>query len=284
MKFKLTILFSLFGAILFCQTGTEKTFTLGVIEELNSTLLGEKRKLNIYLPEGYSKNDTTKYAVVYLLDGGADEDFIHVTGLFQFNNFSWINRVPKSIVVGLCNTDRKRDMTFPTSVEDDKKKYPTTGGSDKFMQFIEKELQPFIEKNYKCNASKMLIGQSLGGLFAAEVLLKKPTLFDKYIIISPSIWWDNGSLLKTNSELLQKNFTQATSISIGVGKEGPTPSIPPRIMEDDAKAFFTKIKSVQNKNIKVSFDFLPAEDHATISHQAIFNALRILYPEKKNEK
>ena len=83
-----------------------KPFVLGVIDEINSKELAEKRILNIYLPEGYEKDDTTKYPVIYLLDGSADEDFIHVVGLVQFNNFSWINRVPKSIVVGIANIDR----------------------------------------------------------------------------------------------------------------------------------------------------------------------------------
>ena len=283
MKFKLTFFFCFLCSVTFCQSGTEKTFTLGLTDELNSSVLGEKRNLNIYLPEGYTKNDSAKYSVVYLLDGGADEDFIHVVGLFQFNNFSWIDRVPKSIVVGICNTDRKRDMTFQSSIADEKKKYPTAGHSDKFMLFIEKELQPYIEKNYKCNNSKMLIGQSLGGLFAAEVLLKKPALFSKYIIISPSIWWDNGSLLKLDSAFL-KNNSQITSVYIGVGKEGLTPGLAPRIMEEDAKALFNKIEALKNKNLKVHFDFLPKEDHATVSHQAIFNALRLLYPKKENEK
>ncbi len=62
--------------------------------------LGENRILNIYLPEGYKQEDTTKYPVIYLFDGSADEDFIHIVGIVQFNNFEWINRVPKSIVVG----------------------------------------------------------------------------------------------------------------------------------------------------------------------------------------
>jgi predicted alpha/beta superfamily hydrolase len=152
------------------QVETTKPFVLGVIDEIQSIQLGEKRILNIYLPEGYKQDDTAKYAVIYLLDGSADEDFIHVAGLVQFNNFPWINRVPKSIVVGIATVDRKRDFTYPTSVESDKKRFPTTGHSDKFIAFIEKELQPFIEKKYRTNASKMLIGQSLGGLLATEVL------------------------------------------------------------------------------------------------------------------
>lgn len=189
-----------------------KPFVLGVIDEIQSKTLAEKRILNVYLPEGYSQNDTTKYPVIYLLDGSADEDFIHIVGLVQFNNFSWINRVPKSIVVGIANVDRKRDFTYPTSVEEDKKRFPTTGHSDRFIAFIEKELQPFIENKYKTTHSKMIIGQSLGGLLATEILLRKPTLFDKYIIISPSLWWDNGSLLTEKSLVFQESLDRKSVV------------------------------------------------------------------------
>jgi predicted alpha/beta superfamily hydrolase len=260
------------------QAASGKPFVLGVIEEIQSVQLGEKRILNIYLPEGYTQDDTAKYPVIYLLDGSADEDFIHVVGLVQFNNFSWINRVPRSIVVGIATVDRRRDFTYPTTVEEDKKKYPTTGHSDKFMAFIEKELQPFIEKKYRTTASRTIIGQSLGGLFATEVLLKKPTLFNKYMIISPSLWWDNGSLLNQPSTILQENSSQKTDVYIGVGKEGLTSGNPPRVMEVDANLLAEKINSTKNKNVKVYFDYLPQEDHATVSHQAIFNAFRMLYP------
>ncbi len=119
---------------------------LGVVDEIQSNELGEKRILNIYLPEGYNKNDTIKYAITYLLDGSADEDFIHVVGLFQFNAFSWIDRVPKSIVVGIATVDRRRDFTYPTTIEKDKKSYPTAGHSDKFITFIEKRATTLYRK------------------------------------------------------------------------------------------------------------------------------------------
>ena len=261
------------------QKETSKPFVLGTIEEINSKILSEKRILNIYLPEGYNQNDTIKYPVTYLLDGSADEDFIHVVGLFQFNSFSWINRVPKSIVVGIANIDRKRDFTYQTTIEEDKKRYLTCGKSANFISFIENELQPFIEKKYKTKSSKTIIGQSLGGLLATEIVLKKPTLFNKYIIISPSLWWNNGSLLEEKSEIYQENFKDKIDIYIGVGKEGLTPSKIPHVMEVDANLLAEKLKSTKSKNVKVSFDYLPQEDHATITHQAIFNAMRILYPE-----
>ncbi len=249
-----------------------KPFVLGIIEEIQSKELNEKRELNIYLPEGYNPKDTIKYPVIYLLDGSADEDFIHIVGLVQFNSFEWINQVPKSIVVGISTVDRRRDFTFPTTIEEDKKAYPTTGYSDKFISFIEKELQPYIQNKFKTNHSKTIIGQSLGGLLATEILFKKPTLFNKYIIVSPSLWWDNGSLLNQSVS----NF-ENTDIYIGVGKEGLTPTLIPRIMEEDAKQLSEKIKKLKNKNVSVHFDFLPQENHATILHTAVNNAFKMLY-------
>jgi len=271
----------------FCQQQkapeTSKPFVLGSIEEFESKILGENRILNIYLPEGYIPNDTTRYPVVYLLDGSADEDFIHTVGLFQFNTFSWIDRVPKSIVVGIATVDRRRDFTFPSTIESEKKTFPTTGHSDKFISFLEEELKPFINNKYKTNSSAMLIGQSLGGLLASEILLKRPEMFNKYLIISPSIWWDNGSLLNQSNQVIEK-LSQKTDVYIGVGKEGLTPGEFPRVMEVDANLLVEKLNNSKNKNIAVYFDYLPDEDHATISHQAIFNGLRMLYPVKKEVK
>lgn len=258
-----------------------KPFIIGTIDEFQSQILSEKRLLNIYLPEGYNPNDTVKYDVTYLLDGSADEDFIHVVGLYQFNSFEWINRTPKTIVVGIANIDRKRDFTFPTKIEEDKKHNPTSGNSDKFMVFIEKELQPYIEKKYKTTSSKTLIGQSLGGLFATEVLFKKPYMFNKYIIISPSIWWDNGSILNQASPILDSTFTQFTNVYIGVGKEGLTPTKLARVMEVDANLLAEKIKSSKSKTINIYFDYLPEDNHATICHHAIFNALKVIYTKKQ---
>jgi uncharacterized protein len=264
---------------------TEKTtpFIIGVIDEIYSKELAEKRVLNIYLPEGYSKADTTTYPVIYLLDGSADEDFIHIVGLVQFNSFEWINQVPKSIVIGIATVDRRRDFTFPTTIQKDKKTYPTAEHSDKFISFIENELQPFIGAKYKVNTDKTIIGQSLGGLLATEILLKKPTLFNKYIIISPSLWWNNGSLLNLNSSLLTENFNQQTDIYIGVGKEGLTPTEIPRVMEVDANLLAEKIKETKSKHVKVHFDYLPQENHATIMHQAVSNSFKFLYAISKKE-
>jgi predicted alpha/beta superfamily hydrolase len=255
------------------QTAPNKPFVLGVTTGICSSELKEKRLLNIYLPEGYNLKDTTKYPVIYLLDGSENGDFIHIAGLVQFNSFEWVNQVLKSIVVGIETVDRKRDFTFPTSIGSDKKAYPTSGHSDNFIRFIEKELQPFVSHTYKTTTAYTIIGQSLGGLLATQILFKRPELFDQYIIVSPGLWWNSGSLLNTTlSNLWDKR------IYIGVGKEGLTPTVSPRVMEVDANVLYEKVKMTKSNNVKVYFDYLPQENHATILHQAVLNSFIFLYP------
>lgn len=150
--------------------------TIGESITFYSKVLDEDRTLNIYLPQGYSSDSTKTYPVIYLLDGSIDEDFVHISGIVQFGSFSWINMIPETIVVGISNVDRKRDFTYPTTIEQDKKDFPTTGESEKFINFIEVELQPMVKALYKVNGIKTIIGQSLGGLLATEILFKKTKL------------------------------------------------------------------------------------------------------------
>ncbi len=258
------IILSVVVSVLFfgSSIAQEKDFVLGKIETIHSAELNESRTLNIYLPEGYNSNES--YPVIYLLDGSADEDFIHIAGLMQFANFEWVKMLPKSILIGISNVDRKRDFTYPTTIESDKKDFPTTGSSAKFISFMEKELQPFIEKKYKTDGNKTIIGQSLGGLLATEILYKKPTMFSQYIIISPSLWWDNESLLNVTPEFLASNFSQKTKVFIGVGKEG-------KIMENGAKKLF-KIVSHRKEVMNAKFKFFEDKNHATIFHNAVYSA------------
>ncbi|HHH50469.1 MAG TPA: alpha/beta hydrolase [Saprospiraceae bacterium] len=240
--------------------------TIGQTIELHSDILNEKRILNIYLPYGYSPDSIITYPVIYLLDGTINEDFLHIAGLVQFGSFSWIKLIPETIVVGISNIDRKRDYTFPTRVKKHRKEFPTAGGSENFINFLAKEIQPFIKSTYKTNGTRTLIGQSLGGLLATEILLKQPDLFDNYLIISPSLWWDKESLLKYNP----KNYTSQKSIYIAVGKEG-------EIMEREAKALYTKLNSIKKENTKLFFQFFEKQNHADVLHLATYNAFEKLF-------
>lgn len=240
-------------------------FNFGETVTLYSDILQEDRILNIGFPIGFS--DTTTYPVIYVLDGSAHEDFIHIAGLVQF--LTMYSLMPPSIIVGIANVDRKRDFTFPTEIEQHKIDFPTTGGSAKFIDFLETELIPFITKNYPINNTEMLIGQSLGGLLATEVLTTKPTLFDQYIIVSPSLWWNRESLLKKelNSAIGGLNLR----VVVCVGTEG-------RIMQRNARKLVKKLK--RTKVMDVDFMFFPKENHVTILHSALYSALRRVYEAK----
>lgn len=266
LKLLLTICACIFNLIAFAQNDrieVQKTedFTIGKSVTLYSHILNEERILNIYLPEGYEKDSANNYPVIYLLDGSKKEDFIHIVGLVQFCSYPWIRIASKSIVVGIENVDRKRDFTIPSNVASEKENYPTTGGSAPFIEFLKKEVQPYIENNYSNNPEKTIIGQSLGGLLASEILIKETSLFRNYIIISPSLYWDNYSLL--DKEIPQLSAHQA--VFVGVGKEG-------KVMKSVKKKIYKKAsKSAVNKN-QVFFEYFKNQSHADILHLATYQA------------
>lgn len=249
---------------------SETEFTIGKALKIKSQLLNETRDLNIYLPLDYSQDSLKTYPVIYLLDGSKNEDFIHISGIVQFGSFSWINMIPESIVVGIGNVDRKRDFTYPSQNELDQKEFPTSGKSENFIAYIEKELQPFIDSTYKTTETKTIIGQSLGGLLATEILLKKPDLFDNYIIVSPSLWWDDEKLLDFQST----SYNSTKSIYIAGGKEG-------EVMERTAKELYDKLKKEQKPNTNLLYEFLEDKTHGDALHIAVYNAFEKIFERQK---
>lgn len=258
-----------FLSLFFCgfsQVHTKEPFSIGERVLLHSEILNQDRFINIYLPNGYSADSAKTYPVIYLLDGSKNEDFIHIAGLVQFGSFSWINLIPETIVVGIENIDRKKDFTFPSKDPRDVEQFPTTGHSSEFIQFIEKELFEFIGLNYKINSENTLIGQSLGGLLATEILLKKTDLFKNYIIISPSLWWNKQSLLKEKLT----SFLGQKSIYIGVGNEG-------MIMKKTAKKLYKKVKQSANDSTQVYFQYFKQQNHGDILHLAVYDAFKKVF-------
>lgn len=264
------LLFSLNTISAQVNTDTIRPLSIGETRILKSGILGENRILNIYLPNNYDKH--VAYPVIYLLDGSVNEDLIHISGLVQF--FNMMFQMPDFIVIGIANVDRKRDFTFPTVLKDLKEKYPTTGGSAKFIDFIEKELQPFIQTNYKTTETKYIIGQSLGGLLASEILLKRPFLFTHYFIISPSLWWNNESLLDEAKEILSRQPDNNLYVYISVGAEG-------KLMEYGAEKLAKALNKSKKKNLRVDFMPMPKENHATILHNSMYEAFKIQFPYKE---
>ena len=252
----------------------KETFPFGVVERISSEALSEERVLNIYLPQGYHPDSAARYPVIYVLDGSSHEDFPHIAGLAQFMNMYEL--LPKSIVVGIANVDRYRDFTYPSKDSLDKKYVPTMGGSAKFMRFLEEEALPFIDQHYLSNGKRTIIGQSLGGLLATEVLFKKPQLFADYIIVSPSLWWDQQAMVKEAGDYLRQHKDLQKRIFVSLGEEHPE-------MHKVADMLVEAIRASEHPGISLTYTPILEEDHATILHRAVYAAFQTFYPKKKEE-
>ncbi len=194
---------------------TNNKVEIGTIDSIQSKILGEQRKVWVFVPDGANQ----KYPVVYLLDG--DAHFYSVVGMIQ--QLSSVNGnmlCPKMIVVGIPNTDRTRDLT-PTHMDiapmmKDSAFLRTSGGGENFISFIAKELMPFIESKYPITPYKMLIGHSFGGLAVMQTFTHHNSLFNAYISIDPSMWWDKQKLLKETKTFLKNTKLEGKSLYLGI--------------------------------------------------------------------
>ncbi|WP_316835461.1 alpha/beta hydrolase [Pedobacter nutrimenti] len=283
-KLLLQILFLfLISSTIYAQEKTQP-LTIGITTLLESKELGETRKINIYLPEDYKETDTTKYPVIYILDGGLEEDFIHITGIVRYNTQPWVNRFPKSIVVGIENTNRRRDFTFPVPDLDflkkigfKKEQYPQYGGSSLYINFLEKELQPFMDKHYRTSHFNTIVGESLAGLLASEIYANHRNLFNNYMIIAPSLWWGNEVLVTK----LKPAADQDSRHMVYIGACNKDEDL---VMYQDALNFSKVVQKTAGKNTAVFFDYLPQEIHSTVIHQAVYNAFKLFYPKTEYQK
>lgn len=256
----------LLGSVLKAQEPPSLTF--GVVDRLHSEKLGEDRRLNIFLPPGY-EGSSERFPVIYLLDGSAHEDYFHAASLIDF--LATYGVMPRTIVVGISNVDRKRDFTPPTQDEKDREGAPTSGGADRFVGFLEAELIPYVNSRYRTAGGSMIIGQSLGGLLATKVLLEKPGLFEKYVIVSPSLWWNRQALIRGAGELMKKNPAPDRKVYLSVADEHPE-------MKATVQALAERLKESAWPGLQYHYDYLADENHATSLHISIYRAMKYFYP------
>jgi len=172
-----------------------ETFTI------KSNQVGEDRIINVWTPENY-KTSSDSFPVMYMADGGVKEDFPHVANTLA--KLIKEGKIKPLILVGIENTQRRRDLTGFTEVAKDKEIAPIVGGSEKFRAFINDELFPEINKRYRTTNEKSIIGESASGLFVMETFFLTPDMFDNYIAFDPSLWWNNHYLVRTVKEHLAK--------------------------------------------------------------------------------
>lgn len=268
---------------------SNEAITIGKVDSLHSSILGEERKIMIYVPDAQNSiYSEVKYPVVYLLDG--EGHFNSVVGLIeQLSTVNGNTLLPKMIVVGIPNTDRSRDLTPTHSLlmtDGTKQDFlSTTGGGEKFTDFIEKELIPYVDSHYPTTSYRVLIGHSFGGLFALNALFHHTGLFGAYLAIDPSLWWDHQHLLnEMMSGWSSENFDNKR-LYLGVANTMPHGMLYTSVGKD------TTSNTVHMRNIlqfahfvdthpgKLNFHwkYYPDDDHGSVPLIAEYDGLRQIF-------
>ena len=235
---------------------------------IKSAVLGEDRAILVRTPVGYEQNNQS-YPVLYLTDG--DAHIGHTSSTIEF--LARNGRMSETIVVAIPNTDRTRDLspTRPdTKGATGAPQFPTAGGADNFLKFIETELIPDIEKRYRVRQYRSLAGHSLGGLFAIHALLARPEVFQSYVAVSPALQWDNQVTVKRAEDFFKNRKELNATLFVSLGDESGG-------IEDG----FHQFKQILAKNQIKGFDWdaqqWADEDHGSVVMRSHYFGLRKIY-------
>ena len=237
---------------------------------LASQALGELRRLNLYTPPGYAEAATSRFPVLYLLDGGDAEDFPHPHILTTIDAAVRAGQMQPIVVVGIENTERRRDTTGPTTVDADRAIAPHVGGSARFRAFIRDELMPEIARRVRTSGTTAIMGESLAGLFVVETFFVEPTLFDRDSAISPRVSWNASALVRGAEDWLASHPVLARTLYLaGAGDDDI----------DDQRAKLAQILAAHAPPGLVCF-YEPRPDlrHANIYETVAPSVLRRLFP------
>ncbi len=257
----------LVGAILLLCATTARAqsatpLSIGETFTIESGAMGETRRINVYSPPGHADR---ALPVLYMPDGGMAEDFLHVAGLVQVSVGNGTMR--PFILVGIENTQRRRDMTGPTEVAEDRTIAPRVGGSGAFRRFIRTELMPQVKRRYRTTDETAIVGESLAGLFVVETFFREPELFGSYIAIDPSLWWNAEQLVKQAGERLRAS--PAKTLWLASSDEPGIVAPATRLAEVLARA--------APAGLRWHHERMPEEKHSTIYHPAALRAFRTLF-------
>ena len=252
------------------DTACACSLTIGKKHSLNSTILGEDRPYWVYLPASYDGDAYTplRYPVIYLLDG--DAYFPTATGIIGFLSATANGnlQMPECIVIAIPNTDRIRDLTptHSTKGEDGKEKawLEVSGGGNSFLQFMKDELFPEIESQYRTLPYRLLVGHSLGGLLALHALLSVPAMFQAYLAIDPSVWWDAEMLTRIAESTLAKGQTLNGNVYISLASSADTAIPNAKVLEQMLRKFTAEMTSFSTSTFRLTFQDFEAEDHGTV--------------------
>jgi predicted alpha/beta superfamily hydrolase len=200
------------------SNANDTTGSANIIEtNLRSAIMNEERRVIVHLPRHYSKDTSRKYPVMYVLDGTSQDQ--HMAD--KITVLSDARLIPSAIVVGLPNTrgNRERDQTPPFMRRDVNDPNSAFGAADKFLSFVEKELIPFVESNYRTSGYRTLSGNSRGGLFVLYSLIEKPDLFQARFCYSTPVWRFNNLMVSKTAEFIRSSSDLNGFLYLSVGEK-----------------------------------------------------------------
>lgn len=242
---------------------------LGQTYQLHSSVLNETREINVWTPPDYTES-TDRYTVVYLIDGGVDQDFPHIAGLGQLGALSWTYQ--KLIIVGVRTNARRHELTPPIVREPRLAvELPEAGGAPQFRDYLERDVIPFIESHYRAGPRRAILGESLAGLFVVDSFIEQPSLFQDYIAVSPSLWWDNKALALSSAARLARRPASDARLYLTIANEGAA-------TQTGMDALVAALRTAPANSVTWRYvDRSASETHATILHGAALDAFRWLY-------
>ncbi|GLU54724.1 hypothetical protein Dfri01_41850 [Dyadobacter frigoris] len=264
--------------------------SIGSVNQINSKILKEKRTVWVSLPTSYYEHQFAKahYPVIYVLDG--DANFATVSAMAkQLSIRNGNTEFPEVIVVGILNTDRELDFTPTKSDFLTYGRFPPgtkTGGGEKFTAFIEKEMIPYIDAQYPTLPFRILIGHSLGGLATSNVLINHTKLFNSYIMIDPSMWWDNRKFLEHAEQKLEQKSFKDISVFLGIANNMRSDIDTLALRNDTCMAtFHTRsiflFKDAFQKNkengLHFNYRFYPTEPHMSAPLITVYDGLHFIF-------
>jgi predicted alpha/beta superfamily hydrolase len=239
---------------------------LGETFTLDSKRLGERRVINVYVPPGY-REGTTRYPVLYMPDGGMAEDFPHVVGAVDVSIKNAVIR--PVIVVGIENTERRRDLAPPTEVAEEREAAPNAGGTERFRAFLRDELKPAIAARYRTTTESAIIGESLAGLFVIETLLVEPALFDAYLTADPSLWWNEDALVRGHGVTLARWSAGGKQLYFATSGE--------LAEHTGTTLLLTALRIYAPADVAWHHEHMPDEQHGTIYPRAALRGIRRIF-------
>lgn len=253
--------------------------TIGQKYTIASETLGEDRQYWVHLPESYDRADggSQRYPVVYLLDGA--EHFLSVSGVVQFmgSGPNGNEQIPGLIVVAIPNTNRTRDLLPSHSTVgfdgEEAAFLQESGGGDAFLKFVRDELFPKIESDYRTTPHRTLVGHSFGGLLALHTLLDAPSMFQAYIAIDPSLWWDDQLLVRQAEEKREDERERAAAVYISMANSTDSVTGDRSLMEISGRAFSEILASNDYPDIRFEMQYFEEEDHGSVPLLSLYHGL-----------